>query len=366
MARKPRCYHFRLMPVRSSLLCGALLCGALASTPVRLDTTDGSSKWSCATLSTKPLSPNNSVSWTKLNCTGSFVNLIGQHEPVGPMVFNVVAAKLDAPGVAAVPMSAPQNASVPADHRLQTVPAMAASASLPSSKKLLAGINGGYFWRVDVSGTWIDNVCIGKSRKEAMKAASAEDMGAGVGDSLLTIDGKVAASNCNCLGNSRPTALVLREEADSSDDAASTAPAPVPRIEVLKRGGRLAGTVLDAIGSGPNLVTSGKMDIPGDNLNIIEHSANTAVAVRGGSELLLITSDGHDGCKRKDPTCGLSSRPMATFLIEYLGVDSAMGMDQGGSTTMWVNGEAGDGVVSNPGAGARQVFDGLFISFDSA
>jgi len=38
-----------------------------------------------------------------------------------------------------------------------------------------------------------------------------------------------------------------------------------------------------------------------------------------------------------------------------------MGMDQGGSTTMYVDGH---GVVSNPGAGARSVYDALFITFN--
>jgi exopolysaccharide biosynthesis protein len=65
--------------------------------------------------------------------------------------------------------------------------------------------------------------------------------------------------------------------------------------------------------------------------------------------LLLVTFDGHDGCVEYDPKCGVNSHQLASFLLDYLGVHSAMNMDQGGSTTMWIDGESGNGVVSNPG-----------------
>jgi exopolysaccharide biosynthesis protein len=43
---------------------------------------------------------------------------------------------------------------------------------------------------------------------------------------------------------------------------------------------------------------------------------------------------------------------------DYLHCSSAMNMDQGGSTTMWVKGQ---GVVSNPGHGLRNLANGLFV-----
>jgi exopolysaccharide biosynthesis protein len=44
-----------------------------------------------------------------------------------------------------------------------------------------------------------------------------------------------------------------------------------------------------------------------------------------------------------------------------MGVDSAMRMDGGGSTAMWVAGQPSEGIVSNPGRGERQIFNGIFI-----
>merc|ERR1712037_459511 len=99
------------------------------------------------------------------------------------------------------------------------------------------------------------------------------DPNAGVSDNVIMRDGIVLGSNCNKLLNSRPTALVLRDTNGT-----------VPRIEVMKRGGHLSPSVLDAIGAGPNLVSShlgGKprVDIRGHNVNILEHASNTAVAL---------------------------------------------------------------------------------------
>ena len=63
-----------------------------------------------------------------------------------------------------------------------------------------------------------------------------------------------------------------------------------------------------------------------------------------------------------DPRCGINAFSMAYFFRDYLGVASAFGMDQGGSTTMFVKGQGTDGIVSNPGDGARPIFTGLFLA----
>jgi hypothetical protein len=300
------------------------------------------SPWECATLGHKSLVPA-AVEWTRLNCSGTAAaRTVGGESverAVGPIVFNVITTQLSVPGIRVVPVSA-------TDHTLHTVPEL-------MSADAVAGINGGYFWRVDETKLWIDDVCVGKTRADALRNASLADADAGVGDSVLGANGSLLASNCDRPGNSRPAALVLREEGGGA-----------PHIEVLRRGGRLSPTVIDAIGAGPNLVSvvngSSVVDIKpdDDNVNIYEHAANAAVALRGG-ELLLVTADGHDGCKRADPTCGIGAHPFAAFLLQ-LGVSSAMGMDQGGSTTLWASGQ---GVVSNPGQGARSIFDALAIEF---
>lgn len=203
---------------------------------------------------------------------------------------------------------------------------------------------------------FIDDVCFGKFRKAALEPASMTDPNAGIGDSLTIINGTYASSNCDKIGNSKPVAAVL----DSP-----------PRFVKLGRGERLPSSVRWAIGAGPNLVsfndTTGQsyIDVEGDNVNIVEHSSNTAIALRG-DEFMLVTFDGSDLCPNADPTCGINSRQFAGFLLDHVGADTAMEMDQGGSTVMWVNGQPGTvpgepGVVSNPGRGERLLFNGIFI-----
>ena len=71
------------------------------------------------------------------------------------------------------------------------------------------------------------------------------------------------------------------------------------------------------------------VDIRGDNINILEHASNTALALRG-DEFMLVTTDGEHGCTEGKPTCGVDDHQLAAFLIDYLHVDTAMSMDQGG------------------------------------
>ena len=71
-----------------------------------------------------------------------------------------------------------------------------------------------------------------------------------------------------------------------------------------------------------------------------------------------MTTDGYDGCSGLDASCGTNAFTLAYLMKDFFGVQAAMGLDQGGSTTMWVQGA---GVVSNPGQGVRDVFSGLFV-----
>eukprot|EP01038_Epipyxis_sp_PR26KG_P015555 gene15555-21004_t len=247
---------------------------------------------------------------------------------------------------------------------LQTLPDMA------TQKSFIAGINGGYFWRVDISGIWIDDVCRGKTRKEAEQPASEKNANFGVSDGLIKVDGQVLGNNCNCSGYSRPAVLELSGE-DST-------------IEVLYRGETVGKDVTNAIGAGPNLVsfnaTSSEsyIDIPSDddNINILEHAANTAVGLqfnkvdKKAMMLTMVTTDGSDECGPRDITCGLNSKDLASLMKDHFSSSVAMSMDQGGSTTMWVKGANPDrnGVVSRSHNtepvdqdGPRNIANGLFI-----
>lgn len=293
--------------------------------------------WTCLPRPLAPLPLPAGVTFSQLVCTSDIaIPLFGK---AGPLNVSVVSVDLTRPGLRLSPLA---NAS------LRTVDGMAASTP---QRNLLAGINGGYFWRVDVK-TFVDGVCLGKSRADALAAPSASNVNLGVGDGAITASGQLLASNCDCLGFSRPAVLSINGSAS--------------RIDVVHRGDPAPfGLSLDSLAAGPNLVSSNAsgsfVDIPSDddNLgNILEHSANTAVGLLPNGTALLVTTDGFDGCSWFDATCGANAFTLAYLMKDFFGVASAMGCDQGGSTTMWVKGA---GVVTNPGQGVRPVFSGLFV-----
>ena len=87
--------------------------------------------------------------------------------------------------------------------------------------------------------------------------------------------------------------------------------------------------------------------------------------VAGGAmrrEAVFVTTDGHDGCNKTDPTCGTNAFTLAHLMRDAFNVTDAMGMDQGGSTTMWVDGQGTNGIVSQSGGDPRPIFSGLFLA----
>jgi hypothetical protein len=118
------------------------------------------------------------VTWTKLSCSisaaaapwhASVQGAVGAGTgaggwAVGPLVFNLVEADLLQPGVAVVPAVADKSAAYP--YGLAPLDAIATFANNGTSKNLLAGVNGGYFFRLDEK-NFFDNVCIGKTAEMA-------------------------------------------------------------------------------------------------------------------------------------------------------------------------------------------------------
>jgi hypothetical protein len=313
-----------------------------------------SNVWSCVSLQSSSLL-DDAVSWSTMNCT---------NDPnVAPIqTVNVITIDASASDkVRIIPAVAVNDAKV------QSIPDMATQ-----NDKFIAGINGGYFWRVDIDGFWFDDVCREKLRKEANLPANPFTPNTGVSDGLIKVDGKVLGNNCNCTGYSRPAVAIL----DGKNSA----------IQVLHRGETVERKVQNAIGAGPNLVsydsTTGQsfIDIPSDddNINILEHAANTALAFIFDesnpsvvTKTLLVTTDGSDECGPFQEGCGLNAKNFASFLKDYLKVSVAMSMDQGGSTTMWVKQQAANGrngVVSRShntapaeNDGPRSVANGVFV-----
>lgn len=171
----------------------------------------------------------------------------------------------------------------------------------------------------------------------------------GIGDTLVRINGTLKSTNCDLLGFSHPVAFVMN----------GTASHLVP----LRRGQQL--DVPNTLANSPLLVLGGKFAIPPGDLGVNrwEHSANAAVALLAGergtmSQVVLVASDGRDGCPRSDPTCGIEAEPMAYFMLDHVGAEEAMELDQGGSTTLWVKGK---GIVNSNKSGPRKIFSGIAI-----
>jgi len=305
---------------------------------------DSHGTWNCKELSKTVLGPN--VTWTKLNCSG----VVQRHwlpgvTHIGPIIVNIASALLSPD--AASPKLRPQIAMT--EIGLAKLHQLAGNASTPDFTPV-AGVNGGYFFEVNRQ-DFLDDVCWGKDRRDALRNVSLTEPNSGIGDSLTLMNGKYMSSNCDKLGNSKPVVAILDYP---------------PRFEKLKRGERAPPGTQWAIAAGPNLVsrdsgsTASRVDIEGDNVNILEHASNTGLALKG-SQFMVVTMDGIDGCVEYKPTCGVNSWQFASFLLDHLEVETAMEMDQGGSTAMWVAGQPNNGIVSNPGVEERQLFNGIFI-----
>ena len=309
--------------------------------------------WKCIQVkSLQALTPSGSVGWSALNCTDTA-------DP--PLLHvNTISIDLSAKDVRIVP-----GVSKDSSQPLMTVSAMAATNK---DKNFIAGINGGYFWRTDITPFWMDDVCRGKLRKEAEQPAEADKPNNGIHDGYIKIEGQLVGSNCDCWGFSRPA---IASNADASSESGWN-------INVVHRGEQGSPEVINGIGAGPNLVSFTKnadgtyssfVDIPSDddNININEHAANTGMGlifdeVTGKAvKMIFVVTDGSDECGRLDQSCGINAKHLAQLMIDQFHVHQAMSMDQGGSTTMWVKGAPGDGVVSYAGGSARNVANSLFV-----
>lgn len=303
--------------------------------------------WRCNEVQKQTLTESGSVTWSTFKCTNK-----ADEEP--SLGVNLIEVDSMARDVRVVPGVSTDDATKP----LKPLNEMA-------HDNQIAGINGGYFWRTDIDGHWVDDVCRGKIRKEAEMPPMPGQANWGINDGLVIIDGKLVGSNCDKKGYSRPAILVI--------DGANS------HVEVKHRGEGADNQVhvKNAISAGPNLVSynattgSSFVDIPSDddNINILEHAANTGVGVRyfpdtpgKVSTFVMVTTDGTE-CGAKNDACGLTSRGLASLMLNEFGVHEAMSMDQGGSTTMFVRGQPNNGIVSkaNSGGGARNVANGLFV-----
>ncbi|MCB0717941.1 MAG: phosphodiester glycosidase family protein [Bacteroidetes bacterium] len=102
----------------------------------------------------------------------------------------------------------------------------------------------------------------------------------------------------------------------------------------------------DLLVSGPLLVWDGEI-VEGDAIAFnLTHHPRTAAGVTLDNKLILLTADG-----RNTESAGMTTTEVA-LMMQALGCWTAMNLDGGGSTTMWVRGR---GVVNHPSD--NKVFD---------
>jgi hypothetical protein len=139
--------------------------------------TEATTRWQCTALAGSAELAGGAVRWGRQRCTlisppPWFTERPYRQPPKGlpasmwnaslwlvhNITLNVVTANLSAPGVRAVPgVADPATGTAP-------VPAIARYANNNATPGLLAGVNGGYFYRVHDT-NFKDDVCIGKNRR---------------------------------------------------------------------------------------------------------------------------------------------------------------------------------------------------------
>lgn len=167
---------------------------------------------------------------------------------------------------------------------------------------------------------------------------------------LVRIDGRLVAPN--------PTDRPPRSVLGLADDG--------PRLERIA-GGADWPAVRQALGGLPQLVRDGvpavlwAEEAAGESFAVSRHP-RTAACITTAGTLLFLSVDG-----RTAAGLGLSLAALADLMID-LGCRHALNYDGGGSTTLWVAGQAADGVVNYPSdngvadhLGSRAVANGWFV-----
>ena len=327
-----------------------------------------SSSWECSELNSTVMAGGDS-NWTQLNCTATLK--LGSDsaeelaEKKGPIVINVVSVDLRDGSRARIEPAASPNG---------TLSFLSDIGSLDSSR--VAGVNGGYYYRMDDTG-FKDGVCKGKTRADAEMPATASHPNRGLGDASLVSNGILLSSNCDCRGYNMPAVLTVNGTRS--------------RIDLVGKGGAPpAGLELDSVAGGPLILKGGRAigpDLKDENAgHFFEHAGNagmglsrplpstagTLLTSQSGrpSTAWMVTFDGYDGCPFTDTTCGTTAFVMAAFFRDYLGAWDAMSMDQGGSTGMYVKGQGSRGGApgmvnrahKEPDSAPRTIFSGVFVS----
>lgn len=104
--------------------------------------------------------------------------------------------------------------------------------------------------------------------------------------------------------------------------------------------------------NGPLLLLDGmKEDLDTTEFNRLRHP-RTCLGIKPNGRVILLTVDG-----RNDNSAGMSL-PELSKIMSWLGCTSAINFDGGGSTTLWINGFADNGVINYPTDNKKWDHDG--------
>ncbi|RYG17536.1 MAG: phosphodiester glycosidase family protein, partial [Chitinophagaceae bacterium] len=87
------------------------------------------------------------------------------------------------------------------------------------------------------------------------------------------------------------------------------------------------------------------------SFNLTRHP-RTAIGIKPGGKVILLTVDG-----RNENSAGMSLFELRK-IMQWLGCTSSINLDGGGSSTLWVAGEEGNGVVNYPTDNKKWDHDG--------
>lgn len=307
-------------------------------------------QWQChAPSKQQSLTASRSTKWIQLTCHGTYPKQWWHLRPhqTGPLTINIIDADLSDPHLFVKPAMGDANEHDPYRNNI--------SALARSNPHFIAGINGGYFLaRNDGS----DANCRSRVTKGPITAA------AQVGDGLLIIDKRPYSTNCNGTLLSEKKRSVLIQDATT-------------KLWYIKniKANTVPTSAENAIGAGPQLIKmrQGKPQIWltwQGILSTFEFGANTAVILAVDKDnhqhMLLFTVNGHD------KIYGMTSMTMANFIYHVvppllnIQLTSAMSMDQGNSTGMYIKKE-NPHLVSKTGRHntMRNIYDALFIGSDA-
>ncbi len=301
--------------------------------------------WQCSSpLIQQPLNAKGNITWVKLQCQGVYPwGFSKKSRATGVLTINIVDANLADANTFVKPTIGGANAGSGYRSTL-----LEQAAFYPNA---VAGINGGYFRR---RLNRRDENCIRRHPNTPLDTPNH------IGEGLLVIDHQVYSTNCDGGALSESGRSSLIQDATHKQW----------RIERVKHDTVPANT-LNAIGAGPGLIQTiaGKPQIQitwEGILSTLEFSANAAVILakdkQANPHMLFFTVDGIDR------EYGMTSIGMTNFIYNKIpalfGVQlvSAMSMDQGNSTTLFVK-NADNRIASITGkhGTVRSIYDGLFI-----